>query len=275
MLEEFYTKFSSGKELCLYNFGREKCTPGHKYGPCIRDFYLIHYVIRGKGYFFTEGKNYFPKEGQAFLIRPEAISHYEADKIEPWEYIWVGFQGSGANEYLTMSGFANEQSVISIKDGALLEECIESMKRGREKYRLGMESFLTSQLHLFFAIMLENNFKNGIRDWFKDREEFYLQQAIRYMTDNYADSQLTINSLAKYIYINRSYLSEIFKKKNVEPPFEYLEEIRLSKAKDLLIKSNLQICEIAISVGYKNYAVFSKAFKRKEGVSPSEFRSIK
>ena len=74
--------------------GSEDCEPLHSYGPTIRTYYLIHYVVSGKGRFRCPDKEFCLGAGDLFLIPPDEVMFYQADKKEPWSYIWVGFESS-------------------------------------------------------------------------------------------------------------------------------------------------------------------------------------
>ena len=81
-------------ELNILSAGTQKCEPGYKYGPAVRNHYLIHYITNGKGILGFDNKEFAVNAGQAFLIEPGCVTYYEADRLNPWEYIWVGFDGS-------------------------------------------------------------------------------------------------------------------------------------------------------------------------------------
>ena len=90
--------------LRVWHLGEEACRPGHSFGPAVRNHYLIHYILRGRGVFRTGGKAYTLGAGQAFLIVPGAVTEYTADAADPWQYAWVGFHGTSAPEWLAMAG---------------------------------------------------------------------------------------------------------------------------------------------------------------------------
>ena len=96
----FSNDFSKNLDAIIYTCGYEKCSPAHSYGPAVRSGYLIHYILGGKGIYKTEGHLYHLSEGDAFLIRPNTLIYYEADKYHPWTYTWIGFQGIKIEEYL-------------------------------------------------------------------------------------------------------------------------------------------------------------------------------
>ena len=93
MHEYLFSIFPNEKfiDLGLYQYGWERCTPAHQFGPAARTHYLFHYVISGTGLLMAqdqkgETRNYSIKSGQGFLLYPGQISTYIADKTNPWEY---------------------------------------------------------------------------------------------------------------------------------------------------------------------------------------------
>ena len=74
--------------------GREICAPGHTFGPAVRRYTLIHYVMSGKGTYRVGGETYHVEAGEAFRILPGEITVYSADSDDPWTYRWVGFDGA-------------------------------------------------------------------------------------------------------------------------------------------------------------------------------------
>ena len=64
----FSNDFSRNLDAMIYTCGYETCEPGHSYGPVVRSGYLIHYILKGKGIYKTDGHIYQLSEGDAFLI---------------------------------------------------------------------------------------------------------------------------------------------------------------------------------------------------------------
>lgn len=98
-----------------------------------------------------------------------------------------------------------------------------------------------------------------------------LTEIIQYITHHYHEA-LTLHDLASSIYISDSYFSRIFKEKTGKKFIDYLTEIRIYKAKQLLEHTDLKTNEVSISVGYPNARYFSQIFKRYTGYVPSEFK---
>lgn len=73
-------------DLCLYQFGKEKTSPSHSYGPAARNHYLFHYVLSGTGLLLADNTNgqtqrYHIKSGQGFMIFPGQITTYHRTKF--------------------------------------------------------------------------------------------------------------------------------------------------------------------------------------------------
>ncbi|MGI6110027.1 MAG: AraC family transcriptional regulator [Eubacteriaceae bacterium] len=250
--------------LTVYNCGSQRCTPGYQWGPGIRDHYLIHYIISGAGTYNCEGSRFNLKAGDAFLVRPDRNIMYRADEDRPWHYAWVGFSGPDASYLLSRTAFTELMPVIHPEDGAAIQTAFKDVWRVRgTSYRHSIS--LTGALYTALSLFLdENNRNNGGSGYYK--------MAVDYIRKNYATYGLTIEEIADYIGINRSYLFEVFKDASGNSPKEYLTQFRISQASILLLDSDLPISNIAASVGFEDSFYFSKVFKKLTGHSPRSFR---
>ena len=98
--------------LSVYNVGYQLCDAGYQWGPGIRDHYLIHYVISGKGTYEVNHETHSLSAGDAFLVYPNTEIIYRADAKTPWEYAWVGFTGSDAATILQATDFSRKHPCI-------------------------------------------------------------------------------------------------------------------------------------------------------------------
>lgn len=101
--------------LCFCGFA--ECKPLHSYGPAARSNYILHYVMKGKGIYQVGETKYQLKEGQAFLIEPESLTFYQADKTDPWSYLWVGFGGTEAQRFVRDLGLNSRQLTCECEYG--------------------------------------------------------------------------------------------------------------------------------------------------------------
>ena len=107
--------------------GLSKTEPLHSFGPAQKPYYLIHYILRGKGRFSLRNKEFQLSSGNGFLIPPEELSFYQADEKEPWTYIWVGFQGEMAERILQNIGLTVVNPVFCSDHSEELYQAVKDM----------------------------------------------------------------------------------------------------------------------------------------------------
>lgn len=98
-----------------------------------------------------------------------------------------------------------------------------------------------------------------------------IQNIIGYINQNYM-SNISLSDLANTFYLSKEHLSRIFKKETGKNLFSYIMDLKLEKAKHLLIETNRTLDDIAFSLGFSNGNYFSKVFKKNIGTSPSNYR---
>ena len=261
-------------DLTIYQYGYEKCKPSHSFGPCFREHYLFHYIISGKGKLFLgkPGKDtlknpYEIQKGQGFLITPDVLAYYIADKDEPWEYIWVEFGGLKATEYLKLSGLSNKTPVYesNIKTCEIKDKLFDIVNSDKN------EPFeALGNLYLLLAIIRKTS-KNKMNSTNGDLRAFYAKEAIKYIENNY-QNYITIEDISNYLGLNKSYFGRIFKEVIKTTPQDFLIKYRMIKACEILKTSNFTIKEVGEKVGYENQLHFSKVFKNVHNISPREWK---
>ena len=111
--QSFKQNYTNNIELSIFNCGIERCAPGQTWGPGIRDHYLIHLVLSGKGVFEVGGRTWEVSQGQLFFARPSQLIRYTADEQQPWEYSWVGFNGACAHKLAAQLPFPTTRRCIT------------------------------------------------------------------------------------------------------------------------------------------------------------------
>lgn len=101
-----------------------------------------------------------------------------------------------------------------------------------------------------------------------------MEETIRYIRENYA-STLTLAMVSNHVSLNYAYFSATFKKYTGKAFLEYLKDVRIENAKELLTRTDLRICEVAEKVGYDSYKNFGRVFKETVGITPAEYRKRK
>ena len=264
----FSNDFFRNLDAFVYTCGYETCEPGHSYGPALRSGYLIHYILGGTGRYKVNGKTYRLKEGDAFLICPDELIYYEADKKYPWVYTWIGFQGVKIREYLDRTSLLSEP-VFHYGQDDRIRLCHEKMFEANQ-LKNNRDLIMNSILYEYLFLLVRKFPKEQISA--VEKQAIYVEEALKYLETQYGSESITIQTVADYLGIDRSYLHRLFKKAVGASPQEYLLDLRIRKACSLLKQTELPVTIIALSVGYEDTLYFSRLFKRKKGVSPSDYR---
>ncbi|MDE6851519.1 MAG: AraC family ligand binding domain-containing protein [Lachnospiraceae bacterium] len=254
-------------DAMIYTCGYENCSPCHSYGPIMRQGYLIHYVLSGKGIYKARGKTFHLEQGDAFLICPDELIYYEADARSPWTYTWIGMQGIKIKGYLDRTTLPLDL-IIHYGQDEELKCCHEKMAKANilpQNRDLMMNSILYEYLYLLTEKFPGKPLPET------EKKSSHVENALQYIEDHYCDS-ITIQDIAEHLNINRSYLHRIFKSFTGSSIQNYLVDYRIRQACILLKTTTLSIRVIAHSVSYIDPLYFSRIFHQRMGVSPSEYR---
>lgn len=140
-------------------------------------------------------------------------------------------------------------------------------------YQKKFKSFLTiADIFEWLKKQLRDEFDKYINNK-KIQDSKPIRQAKQYINENY-NKDINLESVSNLIGFNPAYFSSLFKKETNENFMEYVMKIRIQNAKYLLIQTDKDVADIAADVGYTDLKYFSKLFKKKTGLSPSEFRKL-
>ena len=243
----------------------------YSFGPAVRDCYLLHLCLEGEGVFYSGEERYPIKQGQGFLIHPGKLTFYQADSVNPWSYLWVGIGGHDAEKYLRLAGLSARNPIFSCTQIDTAKSYILDMMK-HHALSAANEIYIQGILMQFLALLVEDAGCTVSPQ--QNTSSVYINQAISYIHKNY-QNPLTVQEIADYLSLNRSYLTELFLKTVQLSPQQFLTRYRITKSEELLQSSSLSIQNIAYSCGYSSSFSFSKAFRKVNGLSPSEYRKQK
>lgn len=230
--------------------GDEECRPHHSYGPAVRQYTLIHFVVSGNGVLEKGGIQYSVSAGQAFIILPDEITTYYTGD-DPWHYQWIGFNGEMSRHFEQLSpvvnfshNWANEMLEYAESDG-MLEYKVASALFGM------YAEFFASQKH----------------------SSHYVRRVKNYIQTMYMHP-LRVENIAQMVNLDRRYLSRVFKEKVGCSIQEYIIEVRMEQA-GAYLESGATVAQAARLCGYDDVCNFSKMFKKSFGISPGSWRKEK
>lgn len=262
-------------DLSLYQFGWERCAPSHAFGPAARNHYLFHYIISGTGTLMADDtaghtQTYAIRSGQGFMIFPNQINTYIADRDHPWEYVWIEFDGLRAKEVIEIAGLSPDAPVYHARSHDLRETMKTEMLYIAQNG--DMPPFhLIGHLYLFLDAMTRSASSMRLSKGGRLRD-FYIHEALTFIEQNF-QNDISVEDIADNCGLNRSYFGKIFKEALGRTPQEFLLNYRMTKAAELLKLTRLSIGDISNAIGYDNQLHFSRAFKNIYGISPREWRN--
>lgn len=248
--------------VTIYHAGGEACKPGFLVGPMVRDHYLIHCVLDGKGIFRVGEISYTIEKGEGFLIVPEVLTFYQADEKHPWQYCWIGFQGRDVPGILNRCGISMENPLFTFPDNMEMETCISQM--AASYIRQGGGFLALSKLYEFFSMVQGEDMAKGA--------PLKLATRVRRFVDRNYSYHINVEKIAQILGCNRSHMFRVFKEEYGLSVQEYLRNVRMDHARNLMEKTQMSMVEIMYSCGFDDLPNFSKRFKRQFGISPGAAR---
>lgn len=232
--------------------------------------YQWSYCVSGEGVFKIGNKSYTITKGMAFFFKKGVPHSYEA-KIKPWETEWITFNGVAVEKMMAYMGIGEMELTYVDREQDIKNRIREIYYTLAASTYLHERTLKTSgQLYEFLIFMRENMGKN--KNEGKDKGYERLSPVINYM-DTYYQQPITLEELAGQIGVTKYYLCRIFKETYQSKPFDYLNQIRIQKAKEYLVtQEHIKIKDIAEQVGFNDTSYFCLKFKEYEGCSPLEFK---
>lgn len=252
--------------LCLCS--RTELRPEQCTGPAVRFHYTILYSCSGNG-MVCMGKEKVPlSANEGVVIPPNITISLQAGPQKAWDCIQVGFSGQRADEVLAAMKLKPEQpfACMQAKQLEALTDKMLASPKGTMEQVLFRQFLLCS----VFAVLAreESAGKNTESD---EKKNFYVAEAVRYIAGHYAEPML-VGTISARLGISRNYFFLLFKQSMGCSPSAYIINFRLERAGELLRQTEYSVDYIALSCGYQDPAVFSRAFKKKYGRTPSQYR---
>lgn len=248
-------------DIGMYYCGKRINTINHVYGPEIRNYYLFLLVNKGNASFFHKSSTVKLEAHDLLVMCPGERIHYEANT--PWSIQWVGLYGQTVENYMNQLSIDGDHPIIHLEQYYEMEQILEELYQisaFRTEYTRCKQIEL---IYRFFSLLLQKNSAKSKSD---------TVESARKIIDYNFDRDLTVGEISDTLHFDPAYLTRKFTQEYGVCPKEYLIEKRMEHAKKLLRDTEATINEIAFSVGYVDQLYFSRIFKKKTGISPTEYR---
>ena len=231
--------------------------------PC----FIIEYIVSGHGYLEINKEKHKLNPGDAYIIHPGDFCTYYADKSEPYKKYWINF---GSDFFFTQILFAYDINDRVIR-GIDLSHFFEELFKLEELCPTNDELCIPVSNLIFSALMkIALHKKNDI---IRTNEE--IAYNVKKMLSKSINSKITIDDIAKKLYRSKNDINRQFKKKYNVTPHNYLLDLKIGRAKHMLVNSKKTLAEIASNLCFSSEYHFSNTFKKRVGISPDKFRKSK
>lgn len=266
------TNFAKNNLLHLQEVGELKALQPHISKRDGMISFLFFIVTSGSGSLFYGEKEYQLHTGDCVFIDCKKPYSQSSSAKDLWELKWVHFYGFSLNgiyeKYVERGG----QPTFTPKDSALISELLTKLLdlSSSDDYIRDMKinEILTSLLTLVMAESWHP--EKGTRISLKKQS---LHHVKAYLDEHYKE-RITLDSLSDTFYINKFYLTRMFKEQFGTTLLSYLDQVRITHAKQLLRFSDLTIEAIGKKIGIEDGAYFNRVFKKVEGIAPGEYRKM-
>lgn len=250
--------------------GYRKCLPTHCIGPRVLPYYKIVLVLRGSGFFVMDGYETLLRTGDVFFLFPHVKHHYYANRDDPWELKWAAFGGTSCAGLTQALSVTPENPILHNVMTRRLLTMLDGVIAGMEQEKTVEYGALGSLYLLFDEILRIRENEALVQN--EASEDALVEKVLTFVSLNYAND-LNVDVVRSHVNYSRSYFSHFFKKKTGMSLPQYINTLRVERAKELLRQTDLKVAEIANSIGYSDAFYFSRIFKQLTGQSPQQYKT--
>lgn len=259
-------EYPPSKHPASYNFNPAK-------GRVLNEYQII-YITEGSGYFSSA--HYERKRithGTIIVLFPGEWHSYAPDKATGWKEHWIGFHGKDMDERVKRGFFTVSEPIKKIGVSAtivgLYENVIDFASREKSGYQQIISSIVIHILGLVYYKEKNELFKHN-------SETIDKINSARILMKNHIsetpDTILSPEDIASELNLGYTWFRRKFKEYTGVSPAQYMLQLKIIRAKELLSSTTLPVSEIAYTLGFESVGQFSTFFKKKESISPSVFR---
>ncbi|MFA9560214.1 AraC family transcriptional regulator [Evansella sp. AB-rgal1] len=231
-----------------------------------------HYLqtVEGEGNFTFNGKEYSLPKGRGVLLKPyEPHSYYTTGK--KWSTIYVTFGGASVVSILDTLKLNFSSMYSDMEDFQFAQIIVEMMKKIEADAEFSKHD-LSSYLYGF----LINLRKHGKINNQPSLSHFYekVRPIVEWLETVYAE-EVGLEDMANHMNVSAQYLNRLFQDTFGLSPYSFLIQLRINKAKEILIRNpDIPLKNVAFLVGFNDASNFVATFKKKEGITPKRFRDL-
>lgn len=231
--------------------------------------YQFVYIVKGSGTFISDhSKKRSVKTGDLLILFPGEWHNYYPNIDSGWDEYWVGFKGSYMEHLIDKHFFSPENPILELGISSSLVNLYEDLLQTANNEKAGFQVMLAGILqHITSTIFYKYKNQSFADAYILDK----LDEACRMMKSE-IEHPSSPEEIAAQLGLSYSWFRRTSKDYTGISPAQYQIQLRLIKAKELLSQTTLNITEIAYQLHFENGGQFSTFFKKREGLTPKEYR---
>jgi len=233
-------------------------------GRVLQEFQLV-YITKGSGQFASKQIQQCDiLEGTVIVLKPGEWHTYRPDETTGWECYWVGFSGLGTENLNTINPLIKigyDEEMVG-----LYRKILEISNRERPGYQQLLSGIL---IHLVAYLFFREKDKN----W-RDKEVLDKIDKARLIIREKLNTSIPPEEIATSLNMSYTWFRRMFRQYTGLAPAQYITQLKIQKAKEMLSVSNKTIKKIAIELGFESIDYFSTQFRKQTGQTPTQFRAM-
>lgn len=289
-MENYYKYLPVSEEdeswgLCVLNAGCNVICGGEEYparrhprhhyfdweeGRVLHNEYQVIYITRGEGLFESAATGLVPvQEGSILLLFPNEWHRFRPDREKGWNEYWVGFHGPIADNLIRADFFHPREAAfeIGVRE-EILQSMVEILEQTKKEGSGYQPRIAGGVLHLLGKI-------HSLRRQHYFVGETYMEMIVnkgRFLIREHVDSTVSVEEIAARLNVGYSWFRKVFSKYTGMSPGQYLIQLKIDKARQLLSQTGKSVKEVAFELNFSSGYYFSTLFKKKTGMSPESYR---
>ncbi len=236
-----------------------------------RPDYQLLYVAAGKTHFYINGEDTVVSAGHMVLYQPKEEQHYEYYAEDKPEVYWVHFTGGDVRNILKHYDIPTDDHVFFSGTPSAYATLFKQMIEEFQNCRVGYQEMLEMCLRQMFMLIQRNRLEKPPIMNSAVMDEMNL--ARQYFHEHY-NEPISVEEFAQTRHVSISLFMRNFKKAYGVSPKQYILNLRMNNAQNLLETTDYTVTEIAAIVGYDNPLYFSRIYHKQKGQSPSDYRKL-
>ena len=232
--------------------------------------YQLNCITEGQGVLQIHNKEYVIEPGTVMLIMPNCKHRYRPNENVGWTENYIGFKGELTKHFIAQT-FGNLDQPLILCKGKL--EIIDTYQKIFDLVQHQQPAYQQIASALIIKLLGYINSYNKQLEFEGKEVENLVSSAKSYMW-NHVDETVNFKEFSKKNTVSYSYFRKIFKSYTGIAPNQFYLDLKIMRARELLISTPMPIKEVSYKLGFESVQYFSRLFKNKTGFSPSILRKV-